>query len=73
MTQIRGRVVRPADRAIALTRSISLRRSSSGSPQKPKMSPFAPPTANASSDWPPIEIGIVAPYGAKPGPKSSNL
>ncbi len=73
VTQMRGSVVRPAARAMAWTRSISARRSSSGSPQKLKMSAWAPPTWNASSDCPPIEIGIGPANGANPGPKSSNL
>jgi hypothetical protein len=33
----------------------------SGSAQKEKMSPWRPPTWKASSDWPPIEIGIGSP------------
>ena len=71
VTQMRGRSVRPAAAAMACTRSIWARMSASGSPQKLKMSPRRPPSSKASSEEPPIEIGIVSPYGAKPGPKSS--
>lgn len=73
VTQIRGRSARPAASAIALTRSICARISASGSPQKLKTSALRPPMSNASSDCPPMEIGIVSPWGRKPGPKSSNL